>query len=87
MNPYDIRGINIDDVSVRRFRFNVRHHPNFELGHDFHGMTNVAFICYVMFASLLRQKVLNSPKTMKAIKWCCAYVLLVLGLRLAFAEK
>ena len=57
------------------------------LGTIFMAMTVVIFIFYGMFASLLRRKVLNSPRIMKAIKWCFASVFMVLGVRLALSEK
>lgn len=57
------------------------------LGTIFMAMTIVIFICYGLFASLLRQKVLNSPKILRAIKWCFASVFMALGVRLALSEK
>ncbi len=57
------------------------------LGAIFMAMTIFIFICYGMFASLLRQKVLNSPKILKAIKWCFASIFMALGVRLALTEK
>ena len=57
------------------------------LGAIFMAMTIVIFICYGMFASLVRQKILNSPKILKAIKWCFASVFMALGVRLALSEK
>jgi threonine/homoserine/homoserine lactone efflux protein len=47
----------------------------------------VIFIGYGFFASALRQKVLNNPKILKAIKWCFASIFMVLGVRLALSEK
>ncbi|MBW2651196.1 MAG: LysE family translocator [Deltaproteobacteria bacterium] len=57
------------------------------LGTIFMAMTIIIFICYGIFASLLRQKVLNNPKILKAIKWCFASVFMALGVRLALSEK
>lgn len=57
------------------------------LGTIFIAMTIVIFICYGLFASLLRQKVLNSPRILKGIKWCFASVFMALGVRLALSEK
>ena len=57
------------------------------LGIIFILMTIIIFICYGLFASLLRRKVLNSPKFLKAIKWCFASVFMALGMRLALSEK
>lgn len=57
------------------------------LGTIFMAMTIVIFIGYGLFASLLRQKVLNSPKILKAIKWCFASIFMALGVRLALSEK
>ena len=57
------------------------------LGAIFMAMTIVVFICYGLCASLLRQKVLNSPIILRAIKWCFASVFMALGLRLALSEK
>lgn len=57
------------------------------LGMIFIAMTILIFIGYGLFASLLRKKVLNSPRILKAIKWCFASVFLALGLRLALSEK
>jgi threonine/homoserine/homoserine lactone efflux protein len=50
-------------------------------------MTIIIFIGYGLFASLLRQKVLNSPKILRALKWCFASVFMALGVRLALSEK
>ena len=57
------------------------------LGMIFIAMTILIFIAYGLFASLLRQRVLNSPRIMKAIKWCFASVFMALGVRLALSEK
>ncbi len=57
------------------------------LGTIFIAMTIVIFICYGLFASLLREKVLNSPKLLKTVKWCFASVFMALGVRLALSEK
>ena len=57
------------------------------LGIIFMAMTIVLFIGYGMFASLLRQKVLNSPAILNAIKWCFASVFMALGVRLFLFEK
>lgn len=57
------------------------------LGAIFMGMTIVIFIGYGLFASILRQKVLNSPKMLKAIKWCFASIFIALGVRLALSER
>lgn len=57
------------------------------LGAIFMAMTIIIFIGYGLFASSLRQKVLNSPKILKAIKWCFASVFMVLGVRLALSER
>lgn len=57
------------------------------LGAIFMAMTIVIFIGYGLFASLLRQRVLNSPKTLRAIKWCFASIFMALGVRLALSEK
>ncbi len=57
------------------------------LGIIFMVMTIVLFIGYGMFASLLRQKVLDSPAILNAIKWCFASVFMVLGVRLFLFEK
>ena len=57
------------------------------LGSIFMAMTIIIFIGYGLCASTLRQKVLNSPKILKAIKWCFASVFMALGLRLALSEK
>ncbi len=57
------------------------------LGIIFMAMTVVLFIGYGMFAALLRQKVLNSPALLKAIKWCFASVFMALGVRLFLFEK
>ena len=57
------------------------------LGAIFMAMTIVIFIGYGFFASALRQKVLNNPKILKAIKWCFASIFMVLGVRLALSEK
>ena len=45
------------------------------LGAIFMAMTVIIFICYGVFSSLLRQKVLNSPRILKAIKWCFCFCL------------
>jgi threonine/homoserine/homoserine lactone efflux protein len=50
-------------------------------------MTIVIFIGYGLFASLLRRKVLDSPRILKAIKWCFASVYMALGLRLALSDR
>lgn len=57
------------------------------LGTIFMAMTIIIFMCYGMFSSLLRQKVLNSPGILKAIKWCFAFLFMGLGIRLALSEK
>jgi len=57
------------------------------LGLIFIAMTIIIFIGYGLFASLLRRRVLNSPRILKAIKWCFASVFLALGVRLALSEK
>ena len=57
------------------------------LGTIFMAMTIIIFIGYGLFASVLRQKVLNSPSILKAIKWCFASVFMALGVRLALSEK
>lgn len=57
------------------------------LGAIFMAMTIVIFIGYGLFASLLRQKVLNSPKILKAIKWSFASIFIALGVRLALSDK
>lgn len=57
------------------------------LGAIFMAMTIVIFIGYGIFASLLRQKVLNSPRILKAVKWCFASIFMGLGLRLALSER
>lgn len=57
------------------------------LGTIFMVMTIILFIFYGLFASLLRRKVLNSPKILNAIKWCFASVFMALGVRLALSEK
>lgn len=57
------------------------------LGAVFITMTILIFIGYGLFSSLLRQKVLNSPKILKTIKWCFASVFMALGVRLALSEK
>jgi threonine/homoserine/homoserine lactone efflux protein len=57
------------------------------LGAIFMAMTIIIFIGYGLFASLLRQKVLNSPKILIAIKWCFASIFMALGVRLALSEK
>lgn len=57
------------------------------LGTIFMAMTIIIFIGYGLFASLLRQKVLNSPKILSAIKWCFASVFMALGVRLALSER
>lgn len=57
------------------------------LGTVFMAMTIILFIFYGLFASILRKKVLNSPKILNAIKWCFASVFMVLGVRLALSEK
>lgn len=57
------------------------------LGAIFMAMTIIIFIGYGLFASLLRQKVLNSPKILRAIKWCFASVFMALGIRLALSER
>ena len=57
------------------------------LGTIFMAMTIIIFIVYGLFASLLRQKVLNSPKILRAIKWCFASVFMALGVRLALSER
>lgn len=59
----------------------------FILGTIFMTMTIIIFIGYGLFASLLRQKVLNSPKILRAIKWCFASVFMALGVRLALSER
>ena len=57
------------------------------LGTIFMAMTIIFFIGYGLFASLLRKKVLNSPKILRAIKWCFASVFMALGVRLALSER
>ena len=57
------------------------------LGTIFMAMTIIIFIGYGLFASLLRQKVLNSPKILRAIKWCFASVFMALGIRLALSGR
>lgn len=57
------------------------------LGAVFMAMTIAIFIGYGLFASLLRRKVLGSPRILKAIKWCFASIFVVLGVRLALADK
>ena len=57
------------------------------LGALFMAMTIAIFIGYGLFASLLRRKVLGSPKILKAIKWCFASIFMALGVRLALSEK
>lgn len=57
------------------------------LGMIFIAMTVLIFIGYGLFASLLRRKVLNSPRVLKIIKWCFASVFMTLGVRLALSEK
>jgi threonine/homoserine/homoserine lactone efflux protein len=57
------------------------------LGAIFMAMTILIFIGYGLFASLIRKKVLNSPKILKAIKWCFASIFMALGVRLALSEK
>jgi threonine/homoserine/homoserine lactone efflux protein len=56
-------------------------------GTIFMAMTIIIFIGYGLFASLLRQRVLNSPKILRAIKWCFASVFMALGVRLALSER
>ncbi|MCP3874352.1 MAG: LysE family translocator [Desulfobacteraceae bacterium] len=57
------------------------------LGTIFMAMTAIIFLGYGLFASFLRQKVINNPKILKAIKWCFASIFMALGLRLALSEK
>ena len=57
------------------------------LGAIFMGMTIVIFIGYGVFASLLRRKVLGSPRILSLIKWCFASVFMALGVRLALSER
>ena len=57
------------------------------LGIIFMAMTIVLFIGYGMFASLLRQKILDRPAILNAIKWCFASVFMALGVRLFLFEK
>jgi len=57
------------------------------LGAIFMSMTIVIFIGFGLFASLLRQKVLSSPKILNAIKWCFASIFMALGLRLVLSER
>lgn len=57
------------------------------LGSIFMGMTILIFIGYGVFASVLRRRVLQSPRILKAIKWCFASVFLGLGVKLALSEK
>lgn len=57
------------------------------LGTIFIVMTSILFICYGLFASLLRRKVLNSPRILKTLKWCFASVFMALGVKLALSEK
>jgi len=57
------------------------------LGMIFIAMTVCIFIGYGMFASLLRRKVLNSPKILRVIRWCFASAFMALGIRLALSEK
>jgi threonine/homoserine/homoserine lactone efflux protein len=56
-------------------------------GTIFMAMTIIIFIGYGLFASLLRHKVLNNPKILRAIKWCFASVFMALGVRLALSER
>lgn len=57
------------------------------LGSIFMAMTILIFICYGIFSSLLRHRVLNSPRVMKYIKWCFSSIFLALGVKLALSEK
>lgn len=57
------------------------------LGTIFMAMTILIFIGYGLFASLLRQRVLNSPKVLGTLKWCFASVFMALGVKLALSEK
>lgn len=57
------------------------------LGSVFMSMTIVIFIGYGVFASALRRRVLQSPKILKAIKWCFSSVFMGLGVRLALSDK
>lgn len=57
------------------------------LGAIFMVMTVMIFIGYGLFASLLRQQVLNRPGVLKAVKWCFASVFMALGLRLALSDR
>jgi len=61
--------------------------PILIFGIIFMAMTIIIFICYGIFSSLLRQKVLSSPRILKTIKWCFASVFMALGVRLALSEK
>lgn len=57
------------------------------LGAVFMTMTLAIFIGYGFFASFLRQKVLNRPKLLIAVKWCFASVFMALGVRLALSDR
>jgi threonine/homoserine/homoserine lactone efflux protein len=57
------------------------------LGALFMAMTVVLFIGYGLFASLLRRKVLNSPRILSAVKWCFASIFMALGVRLALSDR
>ncbi len=57
------------------------------LGTIFIVMTLVIFIGYGLFASTVRQRVLSSPRILRAIKYCFASVFMVLGVRLATSER
>ena len=57
------------------------------LGTIFMAMTILIFIGYGLFASLLRQRVLNSPKVLGTLKWCFASAFMALGVKLALSEK
>jgi threonine/homoserine/homoserine lactone efflux protein len=57
------------------------------LGAIFMGLTVILFLCYGVFASLLRRKILNSPIVLKVIKLCFASVFMALGVKLALSER
>lgn len=57
------------------------------LGVIFMAMTLLVFIGYGLSASLLRQRVLHSPKLLRTIRWCFASVFMALDVRLALSEK
>ncbi|WP_028585030.1 LysE family translocator [Desulfogranum mediterraneum] len=57
------------------------------LGALFMAMTIVVFIAYAIFSSLLRQRVLSSPRVVKTLRWCFSSVFLALGMKLALSER